>query len=62
MGACPDDPQTFFMQQYRWCMGSATLVLEKEFWESSISKIHKLCFLNGMLYYVATALVRVWSP
>ncbi|CAM9791095.1 unnamed protein product, partial [Scytosiphon promiscuus] len=58
MGICPDEPQSFFMQQYRWCKGSATLVQEKEFWQSGISKLHKLCFLNGMLYYMATALVR----
>lgn len=58
MGICPDEPQSFFMQQYRWCKGSATLVREKEFWQSNISRIHKLCFLNGMLYYMATALVR----
>lgn len=57
MGTCPDDPQTFFMQQYRWAMGSATLVLRKDFWRSNISSIHKICFLNGMLYYTATAVV-----
>ena len=57
MGICPDEPQSFFMQQYRWCKGSCTLVTEKGFWGSGISKIHKLCFLNGLLYYIATALV-----
>lgn len=61
MRTCPDDPQTFFMQQYHWAMGSATLVMEKEFWRSNISSIHKLCFLNGMLYYMATALVRSFT-
>lgn len=60
MGACPDEPQSFFMQQYRWCMGSATLIAEKEFWNSTISKSHKLCFLNGMLYYLASAMVRLF--
>ena len=32
-------------------------MLEKEFWRSNVSSIHKLCFLNGLLYYVATSLV-----
>ncbi len=57
MGVCPDEPRSFFMQQYRWCMGTSTLVLQKEFWQSDIPSIHKLCFFNGMLYYLATALV-----
>ncbi|CAM9907342.1 unnamed protein product [Ascophyllum nodosum] len=62
MGTCPDEPQSFFMQQYRWAMGSATLVLEKEFWRSNVSSIHKLCFLNGLLYYVATSLMLFLTP
>ncbi|CAN0266234.1 unnamed protein product [Ectocarpus fasciculatus] len=62
MGICPEEPQSFFMQQYRWCKGSSTLVREKEFWKSSISNLHKLCFLNGMLYYMATALLIFMAP
>ncbi|CAM9337250.1 unnamed protein product [Ectocarpus fasciculatus] len=62
MGICPDEPQSFFMQQYRWCKGSATLVREKEFWMSNISPRHKLCFLNGLLYYMATALLIFMAP
>lgn len=57
MGVCPDEPRSFFMQQYRWCMGSCTLVLQRNFWRSDISSIHKLCFMNGMLFYLASALV-----
>ncbi|CAM9197832.1 unnamed protein product, partial [Scytosiphon promiscuus] len=62
MGICPDEPHSFFMQQYRWCKGSATLVTKREFWRSDISNLHKLCFLNGMLYYVATALLVFVAP
>eukprot|EP00752_Nemacystus_decipiens_P002163 g2060.t1 len=62
MGICPDEPQSFFMQQYRWCKGSCTLLTEKGFWGSTISKIHKLCFLNGLLYYIATALLVFIAP
>lgn len=57
MGICPDEPRSFFLQQYRWCMGTCTLVLEGEFWRSSISKMHKMCFVNGLFYYTQTALV-----
>ncbi|CAM9227257.1 unnamed protein product, partial [Ectocarpus sp. 6 AP-2014] len=62
MGICPEEPQSYFMQQYRWCKGSSTLVREKEFWKSGISNLHKLCFLNGMLYYMATALLIFMAP
>ncbi|CAM9620212.1 unnamed protein product [Ectocarpus sp. 6 AP-2014] len=62
MGICPDEPRSFFMQQYRWCMGTSTLVLQKEFWQSEISKTHKLCFFNGMLFYLATALFVFLGP
>ncbi|CAN0411851.1 unnamed protein product, partial [Ascophyllum nodosum] len=62
MGTCPDDPPSFFMQQYRWAMGSATLVMDKEFWRSHIPTIHKICFLNGLLYYTATALMLFLGP
>lgn len=57
MGICPDEPRSFFLQQYRWCMGTCTLVLDWEFWRSSISKMHKMCFINGLFYYTQTALV-----
>lgn len=57
MGICPDEPRSFFQQQYRWCMGTCTLVLQAKFWQSDISRIHKLCFVNGMFYYIQTALV-----
>ncbi|CAM9713813.1 unnamed protein product [Ectocarpus sp. 12 AP-2014] len=62
MGICPEEPQSYFMQQYRWCKGSSTLIREKEFWKSGISNLHKLCFLNGMLYYMATALLIFMAP
>ncbi|CAN0114863.1 unnamed protein product [Hapterophycus canaliculatus] len=57
MGTCPDEPRSFFMQQYRWCMGSATLVTEPGFWSADLSALHKICFFNGLLYYIATAMV-----
>eukprot|EP00903_Cladosiphon_okamuranus_P008151 g7850.t1 len=62
MGTCPDEPRSFFMQQYRWAMGSATLVSEKGFWSANLSTIHKVCFFNGLLYYIATALLLFLAP
>lgn len=41
-----------------WCMGSASLVSDREFWKADLSTLHKVCFFNGLLYYIATALVR----
>lgn len=40
-------------------MGSATLVSEKGFWSANLSNLHKICFFNGLLYYIATAMVSV---
>lgn len=57
-GTCPHDQQSFFMQQYRWCLGILTLVSSNGFWGSEISCMNKLCFFNGLLYYLAPALVR----
>lgn len=55
-GQCPDNLTTYFTQQYRWCMGSITLLTNPEFWlAKKISIIQKCCFLTGMLYYIATA-------
>lgn len=38
-------------------MGSATLVTEPGFWNADLSALHKICFFNGLLYYIATAMV-----
>ena len=62
MGICPDEPRAFFMQQYRWCMGSISLFSNPEFWKSNLTKIQKLCFLGGMMYYYATALTIFTGP
>ncbi|CAM9631947.1 unnamed protein product, partial [Sphacelaria rigidula] len=62
MGTCPDEQRSFFMQQYRWCMGTCSLVFKKEFWNANVSKLHKFCFFNGMMYYTATALLLFVGP
>ncbi|CAM9165587.1 unnamed protein product [Scytosiphon promiscuus] len=62
MGTCPDEPRAFFMQQYRWCMGSTTLLSDKHFWRSSLTGMQKLCYLSGMFYYSATAMGIFLGP
>jgi len=55
-GVCPDTARAFFSQQYRWCMGSTTLLLRKWFWTAPITWMQRLCYLTGFCYYVATGL------
>lgn len=55
-GLCPDNLPSYFTQQYRWCMGSITLMFNPEFWRAGkIDVFQRMCFLTGMLYYIATA-------
>lgn len=61
-GVCPDTLSSFFIQQYRWSMGSITLFLNKEFWTSNLTFMQKLCYLTGMLYYITTGLSIFLSP
>jgi cellulose synthase/poly-beta-1,6-N-acetylglucosamine synthase-like glycosyltransferase len=62
MGVCPDTMPAFFIQQYRWCMGSSTLLTNPEFWKCSMTAIQKLSYLSGMLYYSATAIGIFTNP
>lgn len=61
-GVCPDTLSSFFIQQYRWSMGSITLFLNKEFWTSKLTIMQKICYLTGMLYYITTGLSIFLSP
>lgn len=54
-GTCPDNAKAFFLQQYRWCMGSFSLFLNPEFWNSRLTVIQKMCYLTGVFYYITTA-------
>jgi cellulose synthase/poly-beta-1,6-N-acetylglucosamine synthase-like glycosyltransferase len=59
-GLCPDTVKSYFTQQYRWCMGSFTLMLSKDFWTAKkVSIAQRACFLTGMLYYITTAIGTV---
>lgn len=61
-GVCPDSQASYFMQQYRWAMGSTSLLLTKRFWSAPISVMQRVSFLSGMGYYVATAVGVFLTP
>ncbi|KAJ3345481.1 hypothetical protein HDU83_004046 [Entophlyctis luteolus] len=63
LGICPNDFQSFFNQQYRWCSGSTSLLTTPEFWKTKqLTASQKLCFLSGMLYYMASAISQFVNP
>lgn len=55
MGVCPDTHPGFFIQQYRWCTGSTSLLTNPMFWKHKLPLMARLSFLSGMGYYLATA-------
>lgn len=55
MGVCPDTTPSFFIQQYRWCTGSTSLLTNKMFWQQKMPMMARLSYLSGMGYYLATA-------
>jgi cellulose synthase (UDP-forming) len=61
-GVCPDTVGAFHNQQYRWCMGSLSLIASKRFWEMDLRFTTRLCYLSGFLYYVQTALATFLAP
>ena len=61
-GVCPDVPRAFFAQQVRWCTGSMTLHLSREFWSSSLSAKQKVCYLIGFMYNIFSAVNIFLAP
>ena len=62
MGLCPGDPDSFVVQQYRWCAGSMSLLGSGKFWTAKIRPSTRLCYLSGFCYYVHTALFTFIGP
>jgi cellulose synthase/poly-beta-1,6-N-acetylglucosamine synthase-like glycosyltransferase len=58
-GICPDTAKQFFTQQYRWALGSISLMFTKNFWTASITRMQRVCYLTGMFYYVSTGIGAV---
>lgn len=55
-GLCPDRLDHFVTQQYRWCTGSMSLLLDRRFHALRMTKMQRLSYWSGFLYYVSTAL------
>ena len=61
-GICPDTVESFLSQQYRWCAGSMSLLVDRGFHNSSLTLRQRLCFWTGFLYYITTALTLFTGP
>ena len=61
-GLCPDRLQAFMRQQYRWCMGSMSLLGSGKFWRTRMPFSTRCCYLAGFGYYVSTALNTLIFP
>ena len=46
-GVCPDDPESFLTQQYRWCAGSMSLLTSRKFWATRMPWKARTCYLPG---------------
>jgi len=55
-GLCPDTLNHFITQQYRWCTGSMSLMLDRRFHSLHLTKMQRLSYWSGFLYYISTAL------
>jgi cellulose synthase (UDP-forming) len=61
-GTCPDNLSGFFRQQYRWCMGSMSLLGSKKFWITTMPMRSRFCYFTGFCYYLHTAITLLVFP
>jgi cellulose synthase (UDP-forming) len=61
-GLCPSELKAFFKQQYRWCMGSMSLLTSAKFWNTKLPVKTRMCFGSGFMYYIHTAVYAVFTP
>jgi cellulose synthase (UDP-forming) len=61
-GMCPSDPDSFLVQQYRWCSGSMSLLGSRKFWTLRMRWRTRFCYLSGFCYYLHTALFTFIAP
>jgi cellulose synthase (UDP-forming) len=62
IGICPAQLSSFLAQQYRWCLGSMSLLGSRKFWSTPMRLRTRLCYLSGFTYYVHTALFTFVLP
>jgi len=61
-GLCPSDYMSFIRQQYRWCLGSMSLLSAKRFWQIKMPFMTRLCYISGFFYYCYTAFFTFVMP
>jgi len=61
-GLCPSDPNSFLVQQYRWCAGSMSLLGSRKFWAARMRFRTRCCYFSGFFYYVHTAVFTFAAP
>jgi cellulose synthase (UDP-forming) len=61
-GLCPDSMPAFFKQQYRWCMGSMSLLGSEKFWKTPLKIRSRFSYFSGFLYYIHTAIMSLFTP
>lgn len=61
-GLCPDTMESFFKQQYRWCMGSMSLLGSRKFWFTRMHLRQRFCYFTGFCYYIHTAIALLIAP
>jgi cellulose synthase (UDP-forming) len=61
-GLCPSTLPAFLAQQYRWCMGSMSLLSTKKFWNTDLRLRQRFCYLSGFSYYIETAFLVIFGP
>ncbi len=61
-GLCPADMRAFFKQQYRWCMGSLSLLTARKFWEADLKPKSRMPYLGGFMYYIHTGVTSLYTP
>ncbi|MCX6727900.1 MAG: glycosyltransferase [Candidatus Saccharibacteria bacterium] len=61
-GLCPESMPAFFKQQYRWCMGSMSLLRSSKFWQTKLPVRTRLSYISGFLYYINTAILSIITP
>ncbi|MFD8696485.1 glycosyltransferase family 2 protein [Kitasatospora purpeofusca] len=54
-GMSPTGLPAFISQQYRWCLGSLALVGDPDFRRGPLPRSARLCFWNGILGYLTSA-------
>jgi cellulose synthase (UDP-forming) len=61
-GLCPADVDSFFNQQYRWCLGTISIVADRGFWRTRMPLRARLYDIVGLLYYAETAIFAILGP